>query len=512
MKKLGLSIGDIKAAYKGVKHKAKLAAKKGNYEQSLQLVRHCATIAQQFNWIYADEELEDLLKDISAKIITTSTEPYIPAENRVVLYDDFCVSFILALQYIEALVEAGKEVLYMTVAQQSGKFSSIISTIEKNYPQVKILIIPNAIRVELAKEIHKEIIAFQPEKVLFHIFANSVSVPAIYALPSEIDTYIINLADQTFWLGAKAIKYVLEFRQFGVSVSQQRRGIKPQQQLLVPFYPIVDNNPFQGFPKECIEEGKVLIFSGGDIYKVLDDKRMYWHLVKRLLDTFPEVVFLFATKEDGFGIKFLRSFICDNHFEGRFIYTKFRPDINEVLAHADIFMGTCPVCGSLMSQLAARNATPILQYYYPGTPDDETEQAICINEKFSISFQDEELFMQEAEKLIKDAAYRKQQGERLRNAMIAIPQFNKLVADTLSFNKTQIPLKPFEMDYKQLDDRWFALEKAGFLNTMPYLYGLLGKKNCIKFASILYLKKQMNTIITLFDTTKITSSNNETNN
>lgn len=499
MKKIGLSINDIKAAYQGVKHQAKQAARAGNYEQSLQLVRHCATIAQQFNWIYADDELEDLLRDISTKIISTSTEEYQPIENRVVLYDDFCVSYVLALQYIEALVEAGKDVLYLTVAQQSGKYSTIISTIEKKYPKVKITVIPNASRVELAKRIHEEILAFQPEKVLFHIFAHSVCVPAIYALPSEIDTYIINLADQTFWLGAKAIKYVLEFRQFGVSVSQQRRGIKPHQQLLVPFYPIVDNNPFQGFPKECIEEGKVLIFSGGDIYKVLDDKRMYWHLVKRLLDTFPEVVFLFATKGDNIGMEFLNSFIRGNHYEGRFVYTKFRPDIDEVLAHADIFMGTCPVCGSLMSQLAARNATPILQYYYPGTPDDETEQAICINEKFSISFQDEELFMQEAEKLIKDAAYRKQQGERLQNAMISIPQFNKLVADTLSSNKSQIPLKPFAMDYKQLDDRWFALEKAGYISSLSYLFGLLGKKDCIRFAPKLFIKKHLNTLINILN-------------
>ena len=499
MKPLRLSLNDIKNAYRGIKAHAIRAYKDGDYERSMQYVRHCATIAQQFNWIYADEELEDLLKDISAKIITTSTEPYIPAENRVVLYDDFCVSFVLALQYIEALVEAGKEVLYLTVAQQSGRFSSIISTIEKNYPQVKIVIIPNSNRVELAKKIHREILAFQPEKVLCHIFAHSVCIPAVCALPSKIDTYIINLADQTFWLGAKAIKYVLEFRQFGVSVSQQCRGIKPHQQLLVPFYPIVDNNPFQGFPKECTEEGKVLIFSGGDIYKVLDEKRMYWHLVKRILDTFSEVVFLFATKMDGMGIDFLKSFIHENHFEGRFIYTKFRPDINEVMAHVDIFMGTCPVCGSLMSQLAARNATPILQYYYPGTPDDETEQAICINEQFAISFQDEELFMQDAENLIKDASYRKQQGERLQNAMISIPQFNKLVADTLFSNKTQMPLEPFEMDYKQLDDRWFALEKAGYISSLSYLYGLLGKKDCLRFAPKLFIKKHLNTLINILN-------------
>lgn len=499
MKNIGLSISDIKAAYNGVKYQAKQAAEDGNYEYSLQLVRHCATIAQQFNWIYADDELEDLLKEISTKIIATSSELYVPIESRVVLYDDFCVSFVLALQYVKALVEAGKEVMYLITEQQDGKFSSIISTIEKKYPQVKIVIIPNGSRVELAKGIYNEILAFQPEKVLFHIFAHSVSVPAIYTLPSKIDTYIINLADQTFWLGAKAVKYVLEFRQFGVSVSQQRRGIKPHQQLLVPFYPIVDNNPFQGFPKECTEDGKVLIFSGGDIYKVLDDRRMYWHLVKRILDTYPEVVFLFATKMDGIGEDFLDSFIRANHYEGRFICSKFRPDINEVLAHVDIFMGTCPVCGSLMSQLAARNATPILQYYYPGTPDDETEQAICINEQFTISFQDEELFMQEAEKLIKDTAYRKQQGKRLQSAMVSILQFNKLVADTLSTNKTQMPLEPFEMDYKQLDDRWFALEKAGYISSLSYLFGLLGKKDCLRFAPKIFVKKYLNTLINLLN-------------
>lgn len=493
MKPLRLSLNDIKNAYRGVKAHAIRAYKDGDYERSMQYVRHCATIAQQFNWIYADEELEDLLKEMSTKIITPSTS-YTPNENRVVLFDDFCVSFILALQYLEALVVAGKEVMYLTLSQHDERFADIVSLIKEKYPTIKIVSVNQKTIIKSTIEVYKEIITFSPQKVLFHMTANSLAFPSIYALPQSIDTYIINLADQTFWLGAKAIKYVLEFRQFGVSVSQQRRGIKPHQQLLVPFYPIVDNNPFKGFPKECTEKGKVLVFSGGDIYKVLDENRMYWHLVKQLLDAFPELVFLFATKEDNLGVQFLQKFIKDNHYEGRFIYTKFRPDINEVMAHVDIFMGTCPVCGSLISQLAARNATPILQYYYPGTPDDETEQAICINEQFSISFQNEERFMQEAEKLIKDATYRKQQGERLKNAMITIPQFNQLVADTLFTNKTQIPLEPFTMDYKQLDDRWFALEKAGYISSLSYLYGLLGKKLCIRYAPKLFIKKQLNTL------------------
>ena len=402
MKPLRLSLNDIKNAYRGIKAKAQQAYKVCDYELSLQYIRHCATIAQQFNWLYADEELEDLLCNISKKILTQNYCNYKPIKNRVVFFDDYSMSFILALQYIEALVSAKFDILYITVQNQNGKYTSIVDTIKKRYPKVKIKILKNESISQISHDAFREIMLFSPEKLVLHLLAHSSIISTLYALPSQLKKYLINVVDQTFWLGAKVIDYVFEFRQFGVSVSQQRRGIKPEQQLLVPFYPIVDNNPFQGFPKECTEEGKVLIFSGGDIYKVLDEKRMYWHLVKRLLDTFPEVVFLFATKGDNIGMEFLQSFIRDNHYEGRFIYTKFRPDINEVLAHVDIFMGTCPVCGSLMSQLAARNATPILQYYYPGTPDDETEQAICINEQFAISFDNEDAFMQEAERLIQN--------------------------------------------------------------------------------------------------------------
>lgn len=495
MKPLRLSLNDIKNAYKGVKAQAIEAFYRGDYERSMEYVRHCATIAQQFNWIYTDDELEELLKNIALKIIPQAENDYTPVKDRVVLYDDFCVSFILALQYVDALVAAGKELLYITFNQQSGKFSSIIPIIQSKYPNVRIVNLAKNSIIQGNIDFYQEILNFRPEQILLHVFANTIIIPALHALPKVTSKYIINLADQTFWLGAKVVDYVLEFRQFGVSVSQQRRGIKPAMQLLVPFYPIVDNNPFQGFPKECTEEGKVLIFSGGDIYKVLDEKRMYWHLVKRVLDTFPEVVFLFATKIDGIGMEYLNSFIHDNNYEGRFVYTKFRPDINELLAHVDIFMGTCPVCGSLMSQLAARNATPILQYYYPGTPDDETEQAICINEQYPISFDNEDAFMREAEKLIRNADYRTQQGKRLQRAMITENQFNELVKNTLATNKTQKPLQPYRFDYQQLDDRWFALEKAGYISSISYLYHLLGAKKCLRHAPIVFAKKHLSTLL-----------------
>lgn len=493
---LKLSQRDIRQGYRGVKHLAQRAAKKGDYEQAQEYVRHCATIAQQFNWIYSDLELEDLLCQIAEQTLPGVPSPYEVNSNRVVLYDDFCTSFVLALQYVKALVAAGKEILYIThdVSKKGGKFVPILDTL-RNFPNVTIVQISGCSLREKQQQIQQVILDFHPSQLLLHMYAHSSVVPVLYRLPKAIKSYIINLADQTFWLGAKAVDYVLEFRQFGVSVSQQRRGIRPDQQLLIPFYPIVDNNPFQGFPPECTAKDKVLIFSGGDIYKVLDEKRMYWHLVKELLDRHPNVVFLYATKINTLGTSIIEDFIQSNHFEGRFIYTPFRPDINEVLAHADIYMGTCPASGSLMSQLAARNATPILQYYYPGTPDDETEQAICVNEQFPISFQTEEAFLEEADRLIHDVGYRHAQGERLQRAMISEEQFNALVRQSLATNQTQLKLQPFTMDYQLLDERWLALEKQGYISSIAYLYGLLRPNMCFRYSARLFLKKNINRIL-----------------
>ena len=104
MKNIGLNISDIKNVYRGVKHKALISIEEERYEDALYWVRQCASIAQQFNWIYADDEIEEILKKISLKLIPHCKNEYKPVKNRVVLYDDFCRSFILALQYLDALL------------------------------------------------------------------------------------------------------------------------------------------------------------------------------------------------------------------------------------------------------------------------------------------------------------------------------------------------------------------------------------------------------------------------
>ena len=485
---------DIQAGFNALKKKARKAYRKGDYSEVLHYLDVCSNIGGQFNLQYADDDLESLLRQVAEKTIKPVTG-FEPLPEHWVLYDDFCTTYVLGLQWLEAMALSGKKLLYITTRNinAESRHKNILDRVAE-FDNVTVEIIPQRTAFERAQALYNVLVGFKASKLVMHKYATSSVIDLVLpVLPKGMISYVINLSDQTFWLGARSINYCLEFRQFGVSVSLQRRGLKREQLLMVPFYPADDRNEFAGFPPECTKD-KTIIFSGGDFYKTLDEKRIYWKLIKQILDNYPQVVFLFATKNIPEGDRDIRGFIKDNHFEGRFIYINFRSDIYKVFAHCDIYMGTSPTSGSLMSQLAAINAKPILQYYEHGTPDDETEQAICINETFKISFQDEDGFMQESNRLITDLDYRRLQGERLQKAMMQREQFNKLVLDTLEMNKTQLPINDYPIDYKELDDRWYYLEKEGYINTLPYIYGTLGKKDCLKYAPCLFMKKRITSL------------------
>ena len=174
--------------------------------------------------------------------------------------------------------------------------------------------------------------------------------------------------------------------------------------------------------------------------------------------------------------EFLDAFVRDNHLEKQFIYIGFRSDISEVFAHVDIFMGTCPVCGSLTSQLAAINHKPILQYYLPNTYDDETEQAVCYNNpELQISFWTPETFLAEAKRLINDVEYRKMRGEEMYAATLKPDQFNRIFIDAITTNNAPCPIK--SVDYQEVFKRWWWLEEMGFKDNLSYLYNKIRAYN-----------------------------------
>ena len=479
---------DMRRAFFLLKKKAREECEAGRNTASWYAFNDAVSCILPFNWEYADMELEEVLQKIALSWIPSIPAKYSSTDNRVVVLDDWCTSYVLVLQYIEALAGAGKDVLYITSKDPETVSRGSICSRVGEMPNVQVLSFPceGMAPDKWCRNVYREILAFGPSKVVAHIGPSSLFLIVLARLPKGITRYRSNLDDQCFWLGTTAIDFCLEFRPFGVAVSRERRCLREQQQLYVPFYPARDGNTFQGFPE--LPDNCVKLFSGGDFYKTLDPDYTYWQLVKAVLQENPNAVLLYATKNIvGKTQEFLEAFVKDNKLEKQFFYIGFRPDIYEVFAHSDIFLGTCPVCGSLMSQLAAFNHKPILQYYLPRTDDDETEQAVCYNNPgLQISFTDKEAFLDEAAHLISDAEYRTEQGEQLFRATMSREQFNKVFIDAIETNHAPCPGKT--VNYKELQRRWWWVEELGFYDHLSYVYALLKNSRLLHCSPALWFK------------------------
>jgi len=481
-----VTLGEVKAGYNAIKKLAKKEFKKGNFDKSLDYIDKAATVASQIMWRYADEELDDLHQKIAEKLIKSEKGKIQIKDNKVIFYDYFGSTFILAIQYIKALSKLNYHILYVYEEQNWDINVSVLEIMEK-IPNVEICIIPkNISKSERVVEIYNAIVTFKPSKLFLHINTLSDCLPALHVLPSTIIKYYINLGDHAFWLGSKAINYSFEFRCFGAVLSYEKRGLSKDKLLLLPYYPIINGYDFQGFPKDC--DNKVVIFSGGDFYKMVDANNTYWELVKAVLNQNPEAVMVFAIKIlNQKGEEFLDNFIKENNFEKRFFPIGFRPDINEVFKHCDIFMGTCPMSGGLMSQYAAFNSKPILQYY----PEElfafeETESMICFNNKLQISYTNKNEFLIEAKKLIQDADYRIQRGAELHHCLITEKQFDALFAETLKTHKSQVEILSVDVNYKALSKWWLDVNNCGFSDVGKFIYDILGKKVILSVPSLYF--------------------------
>ena len=464
-------------AYQSMKNRAQRQFEAGDLRACWEMIDHAAVLACQIIWQYADPEMEDMLSGIAQKTIDIQsikkTNP-----NRVVFFDSFGVTYILTLQYIKALVAMGKEVLYV-YEERDHEHTAQVPTLDivKTYKGVEIAIVQNRNdKTQKLQEIYNLIIHFEASAVFTHIDTHSAVIPVLSVLPTSIIKYHINLGDHLFWFGAGFIDYCYEFRSFGAEVSQHKRGLKPQQTLLLPYYPIRETKVFQGFPLET--EGKVVLFTGGDFYKTIDRDNSYWELLKSVVNENDEVVVLFSCKHDnGNAPAILSKFIVTNGFEKKVIPLGFRPDINEVFAHCDIYMGTSPMSGGLMSQYAAANAKPILQYYPPERfPDNETESVICVHKQIEISFTDKRAFLDEACKLINNADYRISRGNEIKSCMLTEPEFNQLFAISLSNHISPVSIKEPGIHYNALTQWWLDIGNQGYFDAPAFIYAVLGLK------------------------------------
>ena len=413
------------------KEKAMKNLKRGHIDVALRYLKAASYTAYTFYIGFTDSEIESMLKDISLRLRRTGEN--VPLINRCVFYDTFSQDAQgLTMQYVDAIIAAGWEMLYVTEFDLNDPRSVRLKKTLDDYPKAKIVSIPRDLKgLAKVQMVYDTIMNYTPGKLFMHIHPSAVeAVAAFYALPQGITKYQINLTDHTYWVGAGCVDYSFEFREYGASLSVGRRGIPRDRMLLMPYYPMMKSMPFEGFPKEV--ENKVIIFSGASFYKIIDEHDTFFKLNKAILDANPNAVTLFAGGGD---ISMLNGLIEKYGLQGRFIPIGHRNDVYECFKHSDIYLSTFPYYGALMAQFAAHASLPILAY--AESTSGRVEEVVCQKHKDEISFMNTDALVGESIRLVNDKIYREQRGQDIRKCVIDKDEFNRVFKLSVNLGTSQ---------------------------------------------------------------------------
>lgn len=458
---------NIDQAYNKVKRLANKAFEEQDYNKAILELERSAKVANLFNFIYSDSDSESLIRQLSARIISSPVDTFTSKQKKYVFYDSFgWDNRGLTQQYIRAFKSLKVDFLYIYENEDTVNSKCLAQDLRECGEHVTIYKLNHSLpAIEQIRSLYDRIVQYAPEKAFLHIAPWAVkSLCVFYALP-QVEKYNINLTDHAFWLGNECFDYNIEFRNYGYSVSMEKRGFKSERLLLLPYYPIVNHNRFEGFPVE-IHPDSVKIFSGGAFYKIYGERGAYFEIVKRILTKNPQVVLLFAgTGEDGPLMKFIK----ENEFDKRFILLGDRKDINEVFKSCDIYLCTYPFTGGLMAQYAAINSKPILSYSSSDFPTNYIEDIVCYDNSRKITYTDLDQFYEYSDKLCVDPIFRQEEGKELKQCVIDREIFDAKVRQILDKGNTGIKGKEgLAINYERFSEKYLEVEN-NFQNAFKLL-------------------------------------------
>ncbi len=314
--------------------------------EALAKLFNLAYLLYEYNQIYTDDDLEEDLKLLESTIIADVISGELN-ENVVLFYDGFGLNGRgLAEIYLDAIDEAGYDIIYITTKQAEGNIPRLKDVLERNGATEIYLEADGT--VEEYQKLSKVISEYRPAKAFLYTTPYDVTgVLAFMHQAGKMVRYQIELNDHAFWLGRNAFDYCLEFRDYGASISANYRKISAEKLIRMNFYPVVDESKsFEGFPFQR-EEGDFVIFSGGFLYKTVDKDMTYYKIVEHCLQH-DNVKFWYA----GYGdITELQRLI--EKYPGRVFHSVERSDLYAVMENIDMYLTTFPIAGGLMYQYSA---------------------------------------------------------------------------------------------------------------------------------------------------------------
>ncbi|WP_099290771.1 hypothetical protein [Butyricimonas sp. Marseille-P3923] len=440
--------------------------KNKNFDKALCKLR-IVYFLKSFSVDFGNKSIDVILKKISNMLFPKEME-YEPIKNNYVFCDSLSWdNHGITQQYIRALMAMGANILYIRTQDTSKKawHTQIYKELQL-YPNSQISEIPkNRKFSEHAKLIYQWIKDFKPEKIFLHSSFSLADVLVLYKI-NIIDKYRINLGDHQYWPGIDCTNYIIEFRNWGYTLSFQRRFFNKANIFKLPYYPIIDENDFEGFPSH-IKKDTVLMFTGCRMYKVMDKDYTFFYIMKRLLIANPALVILFAARDNN---SVLKKFVIANKLQERLILLEYRRDINEVFRHVDLFLQTYPIGGGLMRDYAISNKKAVLAY----TSTEKLENDLNIDDRhlgdefgeYRLAYDNLDDFYREAGKLINDRIYREYIGACLNKYLMTQERFDVGLKQIVQAKQQpqDILLQEVFIDYELLEKRYCIFRKREIMS------------------------------------------------
>lgn len=429
------------------------AFRERDYLKTIAYLRFLSKAYYLINYKFADDRLEEITKEISLDLLGETRIVGSRAET-VAFYDSFgLVERGLADIYVSALEKLGYQVTWI---MHYNANTPDLDTIQKRYmgnKNVFFRIVPPSPILERMQHLQTIIKEIAPRHLFFYSKPWDICGAGVFStVKGEVTRYLIDLTDHAFWLGKCAADYFIGFRNWSYNVEMQLRGISPEQLIVLPYYPNSRTQyPYEGMPFD--EDKHEFIFSGGSPYKIEGDSA-YQEIVEYILTNYPEIKFVFA----GNGTNLILDQLKEK-YPDQFFHIDERRDLDDVLKHAKLYLGTYPVCGGLMTQYAVANhCVPLCLEKKPGSIMDP-RTFLLQPDKVDFVFSSQEALLTALDRFLDDEQYFEQARSELTGQVILKEEFAEELHQVLIEHQTKfkgqdmsINLDRFLATYRQRAD------------------------------------------------------------
>lgn len=483
--------------YKKIRNLACSEVNAGHLNNACDYMRRAAFFMYNCNVIYADPQLEKAIATMAKKAMTNvkpSTNDN--RQHRLIFYDYFSLDNRgLTEQYIDAFNRLNLDVLFIMRKEESSASSEIYKKLKANN-RFSIYVTKERQGDKLIREIYKAAIEYKPSELIAHTSPWDVeALVAIRAMEGCCTRYLSNITDHAFWLGTSVFDYFLEFRDYGCNISQQYRGISSEQDIKIPYFPIINKSiSFEGFPFDT--KGKQLVVSGGNIYKIKSSPK-FLDIAKHILDNHPNTLFLYYGGGDH---NYLQEFSDSNNYEGRFFHFSERKDIYQIILHSTLYLNTYPLFGGLMTQIAlAAGKLPL-------TLNDNNRRDLSVSELLTdndnikkIEFDDIEKIKEAINIYLNDPIQLKQTEALFLDCIPSPESFAQMVMDSLDKHSTGLNPQKYSIDNERFSNEYITILNEDInkyryffyahdfklaINYIPYYVNIIGKRIASKFLKI----------------------------